>query len=226
MAVILIAIGLLLTGIDIYGVSAWGYPAFHLEGAVGSHELSESIRTYTVTNVLGGQVRIDYLPDVIGCVLLLVGVCMLLRYNRQYLYSIPLILLTAVLSALLRVSGFLVQGPELVVWILVLYYGLAASELFMEYFVLYSTAGITDALVNRATNTRILFWWWVTVFCRVFITFLDFVGHTSVSRVYQVISILATIFYVVYLITTRKYVGTCEAVKIRVRRKREHKEKL
>ena len=213
MAVILIAIGLLLTGIDIYGVSAWGYPAFDLEGAVGSHELSESIRTYTVTNVLGEQVRIDYLPDVLGCVLLLVGVCMLLRYNRQYLYSIPLILLTAVLSVL-------------VVWILVLYYGLAASELFMEYFVLYSTAGITDALVNRATNTRILFGWWVSVFCRVFVTFLDFVGHTGVSRVYQVISILATIFYVVYLITTRKYVGTCEAVKIRVRRKREHKEKL
>lgn len=109
MAVILIAIGLFLTGIDIYGVSAWGYPAFHLEGAVGSHELSESIRTYTVTNVLGEQVRIDYLPDVLGCVFLLVGVCMLLRYNRQYLYSIPLILLTAVLSVFLRVSGFLVQ---------------------------------------------------------------------------------------------------------------------
>ncbi len=226
MAVILIAIGLLLTGIDIHGVSLWSYPAFDLEGAVGSHELSDSIRTYTVTNVLGEQVRIDYLPDVLGCVLLLVGVCMLLRYNRQYLYSIPLILLTAVLSVLLRMSGFLVQGPELVVWILVLYYGLAASELFMEYFVLYSTAGITDALVNRATNTRILFGWWVTVFCRVFITFLNFVGHTGVGRVYQVISILATIFYVVYLFTTRKYVGTCEAVKIRVRRKREHKEKL
>ncbi len=226
MAVILIAIGLLLTGIDIHGMSGWSYPAFDLEGAVGSYELSESIRTYTVTNVLGEQVRIDYLPDVLGCVLLLVGVCMLLRYNRQYLYSIPLILLTAVLSVLLRISGFLVQGPELVVWILVLYYGLAASELFMEYFVLYSTAGITDALVNRATNTRILFGWWVTVFCRVFITFLNFVGHTGVSRVYQVISIFAVIFYVVYLITTRKYVGTCEAVKIRVRRKREYKEKL
>lgn len=226
MAVILIVIGLLFTGIDIYRVSDIAYPEFSVAGFVGKFELSPSIRTYTVTNILGDHVRIDYLPDVIGCLLILAGVCMLIRYNRQYLFSIPFILLTGALSVLLRMSGFIEQGPELVVWILVLYYALAASELLMEYFVVYSTTGITDALVNRATNTRLLFGWWITAFCRVFMTFLNFVGHFSVSRVYLVILILATLFYLYHLIRTRKYVGVSETVKIGARRKREHKEKL
>lgn len=226
MAVILIAIGLLLTGIDIYGVSGWSYPAFDVAGQVGKYELSPSIQTYTVTNILGDHVKIDYLPDVLGCILILIGVCMLIRYNKQYLFALPFLLLTMGLAVLLRALGYLQQGPALVVWILVVYYFLAAAELLMEYFVLYSTVGITDALVNRAANTRLLFGWWVTVFCRVFITFLDFVGHFGVSRVYQVISALATLFYLYHLIRARKYVGTSEPVKISVRRKRDDKQKL
>lgn len=226
MAVILIAIGLLFTGIDVYHVSGWSYPAFDVAGQVGKYELSPSIRTYTVTNILGDHVKIDYLPDVIGCLLILIGVCMLIRYNRQYLFGIPFLVLTMGLSVLLRVLGYLEQGPVLVVWILVVYYALAVSEILMEYFVLYSTAGITDALVNQATNTRLLFGWWLTVFCRVFITFLNFVGHFGVSRVYQVILVLASLFYVFHLIRTRKYVGCCEPVKISMRRKRDKKQKL
>ncbi len=226
MAVILIAIGLLFTGIDVYQVSGWSYPAFDVAGQVGKYELSPSIRTYTVTNILGDHVKIDYLPDAVGCLLILIGVCMLIRYTKQYLFGIPFLLLTMGLSVLLRVLGYLEQGPVLVVWILVVYYFLAAAELLMEYFVLYSTAGITDTLVNQSTNTRLLFGWWVTVFCRVFITFLDFVGHFGVSRVYRVILTLATIFYVFHLIRTRKYVGGCKPVKISMRRKRDKKEKL
>ncbi len=226
MAVILIALGLLFTGIDMYGVFGFYYPEFHTSGAVGKFELSPSIQRYTIDNVLGEQVRVDYLPDLLGCLLIFIGVCMVVRYNKQYLIGLPFLFLTAALSVLLRVIGFLVQGPELVVWIIVLYFALAASELLMEYYILYSTVGITDALVNRATNTRILFGWWLAAFCRVFMTFLAFVGHISVYRVYQVILVLATLFYVIQLMGTKKYVGTCETLKIGERRKREHKEKL
>lgn len=226
MAVILIVIGLLFTGIDLYGVTGISYPAFDLAGSVGKYGLSDSIRTYTVTNVLGDHVRLDYLPDVIGCLFILAGVCMLIRYNKQFLFSIPFLLLTAGSSVLLRASGFIEQGPALVVWISGLYFLATASELAMEYFVVYSTAGITDVLVNRSTNTRILFGWWITAFCRVFMVFLNFVGHFTVARVYQVILILFTLFYLYHMARTRKYAGACEAVKISVRRKRDYKEKL
>ena len=226
MAVIFIAIGMLLTGIDIHGQFGILYPAFHVEGAVGKFELSESIRLYTTENILGHEVRVDYLPDFIGCLLILIGVCMLVKYNRQFLFSIPFILATAVLSVLLRVSGFIVQGPELVIWILSCYFLQIACELIMEYLVIYCTAGATDALVNQATNTRMLFGWWITVLCRVYMAFLTFVGHFGVKRWYQVVLGLATLFFLYHLITTKKYVGLSKPLKIGERRERAKKEKL
>lgn len=226
MAVILIAIGMLLTGIDIHGQFGILYPKFHVEGSVGEFELSESIRLYTTENILGQEVQVDYLPDLLGCLLILIGVCMLVKYNRQFLLSIPFIFATAILSVLLRVSGFLTQGPELVIWILVCYFLQIACELVMEYFVIYCAAGATDTLVNQATNTRMLFGWWITVLCRVYMAFLTFVGHFGVKRWYQVVLGLATLFFLYQLFTTRKYVGLSKPLKIGMRRKRSEKEKL
>lgn len=226
MAVILIAIGMLFTGIDIHGLFGISYPEFHVEGYVGKFELSESIRLYTTKNILGNEVQVDYLPDIIGCILILIGVCKLLKYNRQLLVSIPFIILTAALSVLLRISGFLVQGPQLVIWILITYFLLTACELVMEYFVIYCTAGTTDVLANQATNTRMLFGWWITVICRVYMAFLTFVGHFGVKRGYQVVLGLATAFFLYQLICTRKYAGLSKPVKISMRRKRSEKEKL
>ena len=226
MAVILIAIGMLLTGIDIHGQFGIVYPTFHVEGAVGNYELSESIRLYTTENILGREVQVDYLPDLVGCLLILIGVCLLVKYNRQFLLSIPFILATAVLSVLLRVSGFIEQGPELVIWILACYFLQIACELVMEYFVIYCTAGATDTLVNQATNTRMLFGWWITVLCRVYMAFLTFVGHFGVKRWYQVVLGLATLFFLYHLITTKKYVGLSKPLKIGERRERGKKDKL
>lgn len=219
MAVILIAIGLLFLGIDIHGVSDIAYPEFHVSGAVGGYELSPSIQDYTTKNILGDQLRIDYLPDVVGCIFLLVGICMLIRYNRRFLMGIPFAAAVGVLSVLLRTSGFIVQGPELVIWIILTYFPLAVCELLLEYFVIYGVAGITDVLVNRASNTRMLFGWWITVICRVFITFLVFVGHVGVSKWYQAVLAAATLFYLYHLVGARKYVGLSDPGENRKRKK-------
>lgn len=207
MAVILIAIGLLFLGIDLHGVSGVAYPEFHVSGSVGKYELSPSIQAYTTNNILGDHIRIDYLPDVVGCILLLAGICMLVRYNRRFLIGIPFAVVVGALSVLLRTSGFLVQGPELVVWIVLIYFSLAVCELLLEYFVIYGTVSVTNVLANRASNTRMLFGWWITVICRVFITFLVFVGHLGVSKWYQGVLIAATLFYLYHLVGARKYVG-------------------
>ncbi len=226
MAVILIAIGLLFTGVDIHVVSGIAYPEFQVTGMLGKYELAPSIRTYTLTNVLGDHVRIDCLPDIIGYVLIFIGVCKLLRYNKQYWYSLVMLVLAVISSVLLRSCGFITQDSSLVVWIMVCFFAQLAAELFMEYLVIYSTIGITDALVNRGTNIRILFGWWLTVICRVYMAFLTFVGHTGVNRVYRWILVAAVLFCVITLIRTRKYVGTAETIDINTYRKREHKEKL
>ncbi len=226
MAIIIIAIGLLFTGIDIRIVSGIAYPEFQVTGMLGKYELSPSIRTYTLTNVLGDHVRVDCLPDVVGCVLIIIGAVMLLRYNKQYWYGILVALIVASASVLLRMCGFIQQDSSLVVWILVCFFAQVAMEFLMEYLIVYCTTGITDALVNRGTNTRLLFGWWLTVICRTYIAFLDFVGHVRVSQVYRWVLAAAVLFYVIHLIRTRKYVGTADVIKIGTHRKREHKEKL
>ena len=53
MAVILIALGLIITGIDKWYVLDIAYPAFHVAGAVGKHELSPSIQLYTTGSFAG-----------------------------------------------------------------------------------------------------------------------------------------------------------------------------
>lgn len=148
MAVILIALGLIITGIDKWYVLDIAYPAFHVDGTVGSHELSPSIQLYTTGNILGDHVKIDLLPDALGCLLLLIGALMLVKKNKEFIVGIVLTLTAMALNILLPFTGFIEQGPKLVIWILVVYFGYAAAELLMEYFILYCTVGVTDDLAT------------------------------------------------------------------------------
>lgn len=226
MAVILIALGLIITGIDKWYVLDVAYPVFHVDGVVGSHELSPSIQLYTTGNILGDHVKIDLLPDALGCLLLLIGALMLVKRNKEFIVGILLTIIAMALNILLPFTGFIEQGPKLVIWILVVYFGYAAAELLMEYFILYCTVGVTDDLANRATNTRILFCWWITALARVYMTFLTFVGHGGVNRVYKIIMSAFVLFYAIMLMFTKKYVGLSPVVSIRQRRHRDKKEKL
>ena len=226
MAVILIALGLIITGIDKWYVFDIAYPAFHVDGTVGNHELSPSIQLYTTGNILGDHVKIDLLPDALGCLLLLIGALMLVKKNKEFIVGIVLTLTAMALNILLPFTGFIEQGPKLVIWILVVYFGYAAAELLMEYFILYCTVGVTDDLANRATNTRILFCWWITALARVYMTFLTFVGHSGVNRVYKIIMSAFVLFYGITLMFTKKYVGLSPVVSIQERRHRDKKEKL
>ncbi|MGN1206349.1 MAG: hypothetical protein ACI4SQ_05105 [Eubacterium sp.] len=226
MAIILIALGLMITGIDKWYVLDVAYPAFHVRGMIGSHEPSPSIQLYTTGNILGNHVKIDLLPDALGCIFLLIGAFLLVKRNKEFILGILMTFVAMALNVLLPLTGFIEQGPKLVIWILVVYFGYAVAELVMEYVLLYCTVGVTDDLANRATNTRILFCWWITAIARVYMTFLTFVGHGGVNRVYKIIMSAFVLFYGISLITTKKYVGLSPVVSIRQRRQRDKKEKL
>ncbi|MCI5496835.1 MAG: hypothetical protein MR407_10960, partial [Roseburia sp.] len=59
-----------------------------------------------------------------------------------------------------------------------------------------------------------------------YMTFLTFVGHGGVNRVYKVIMSAFVLFYASMLMFTKKYVGLSPVVSIRQRRHRDKKEKL
>lgn len=209
MAIVLIAIGLLFTGIDIYLETGIFYPAFSipLEDFYGV-EIKEGIQGYVNQNILGETVRVDLLPDVLGCLLIMAGVILLIKHNKRYISGLLLAACAGVFSVLLRTMPFTFNGGARIVATLILFTLSFVFKIWMEYRVIYTTVGISDDLANYGTNRRMQFCWWVTVFARVFMFCLTFVGLFSVRRVYEAVTILFTLLYVYQLVLTRKYVGS------------------
>ena len=74
---------------------------------------------------------------------------------------------------------------------------------------IYVTVNVSDDMANVSTNRRMQFGWWVTVFARIFIFLLTFVGIGSVRHVYEAMLFCCLrYFYLYQLVQTRKYVGT------------------
>ena len=114
MAIVLIAIGLLFTGIDIYWETGIFYPAFSipLEDFYGV-EIKEGIQGYVNQNILGETVRVDLLPDVLGCLLIMAGVILLIKHNKRYISGLLLELVPVYfLFCFARCPLLLMAGPE------------------------------------------------------------------------------------------------------------------
>ncbi len=214
MAIFLIAVGLLLTGIDFFANTGVYYPDYiQQEDVYHGIDMQAKIQEYVNQNILGGQFRIDVLPDVIGCILIVIGVCMLLKHSKKYIQCIVLAVLTGVVSVLVRVIPFYANGGDRVVAVLLLFSLHYLLEIWMEYSVVNLTVKVSDDVVNVATNRRMLFGWWVTVFARIFIFLLTFSGVYTVRHVYEVVTVGFTLFYLYQFLETRKYVGKYKVYK-------------
>ncbi len=206
MGILLIGIGLLLSGIDIFVTSSIAYPQFQVTSYVGKTLLSPSIKAYTLDNTLSTNVRIDVLPDILGYILIFIGILMIVKKSGKHAKrAIISLIFSLAFAVLLPLSGFITQSSELVIWIIVTYFFHIGFELYMEHEVVLAVGEATDILANKATNTRILFGWWLSAFCRAWITFLDFLGLKGISKVYFYINIFAVLFYTIYLISTKKF---------------------
>ena len=214
MAIFLIAIGLLFTGVDYFVAPGVLYPAFvQPQGLYHGVDIHPRIQQYVNQNILGGKLQIDLLPDVIGCILIIAGAFLLMKHNKKFLQGIVLALVDGGCSVVLRVLPFFVNGGALILSALVVFFFSIVFEIWMEYKIIYMTVNVSDDMANVGTNRRMQFGWWVTVFSRIFIFLLTFAGIHSVRRVYEVIVLLFTLFYLYQLLQTRKYVGTYQVYK-------------
>lgn len=209
LAIFLIAIGLLFTSVDWVLNSGISYPAFiQPEGLFHGVDIHPRIQEYVNQNILGGQLQIDILPDVIGCILIVIGAFLLMKHDKKFLQGVVLAILTGTLSVSLRIVPFFVNGGALILAVLCLFFFAFVFEIWMEYKIIYMTVNVSDAMANVGTNRRMQFFWWVTVFSRFFIFALTFVGIHTVRHVYEVIVLVFTLLYLYQLVQTRKYVGT------------------
>lgn len=201
-AFIIIMIGLFFTGVDIHIATSTMYEPYVKTDNIGS-----VVQTYVTKYIINDRLTIDIFPDVIGCVLLLVGTTMLLKQSKKFLGGYLLIFLSAATSLAVRIIPFYYNGQMRVVPVLCAYFIATVSELVMEFLIIYTAVDISDALPNQSTNKRMQFGWWISVFCRVFIFFLTFVGHFGVMHVYLVANLIAVVFYLAHLFMAREYVG-------------------
>lgn len=209
MAIILVAIGLLFTGVDYFIMPGVQYPAFQApQGAYHGIEIHSTIQQYVNQNILGGALQVDVLPDVIGCLFIIVGALLMMKHNKGFFACVILALLTGGLSAALRIVPFYINGGARILSVLVIYFFSFLFQIWMEYKVIDMTVKVSDHIVNVGTNRRMQFGWWITVFSRMFIWLLTFVGIGGVRYVYETVVAFFVIFYLYQLLQTEKYVGT------------------
>ena len=214
MAILLITIGLLFTGVDVFFASGVAYPDYIApKGPVGGFAIHPKIQEYVMQNILGGQLQMDILPDVLGCILIITGAILLIKHNKSFVKCIVLALISGSLSVFLRVMPFFLNGGARIIVTLALFFFAAVFEIWMEYKVIYMTVAVSDDMANVSTNRRMQFCWWVTVFSRIFIFLLTFVGIVSICLIYQVAVFVFTLLYLYQLLQTRRYVGTYKVYK-------------
>lgn len=214
MAILLITIGLLFTGVDYLFAPGLAYPEFVApKGPVGGFSIHPKIQEYVMQNILGGQFHVDILPDVIGCLLILIGAMLLVKQNKIFVQCMALAFVSGCLSVALRIMPFFVNSAARVIVTLVLFFFAAVFEIWMEYKVIYMTVAVSDDMANVSTNRRMQFCWWVTVFARIFVFLLTFVGIVSIREIYQVVVFVFTLLYLYQLLQTRHYIGTYKVYK-------------
>lgn len=214
MAIFLIAIGLFFTGIDFHLGTGIAYPEYvKPQGEFLGTTIKDGIQNYVTQNILGDHLRVDPLPDVIGCILIAIGVAILIKHNKRYISAIILAVIAGASSVAMRVLPFFINSAALIVMTLLLFALSFVFEIWMEYRVIYTTVGVSDDMANYGTNRRMQFCWWVAIFARVFIFCLTFAGITSVRRWYDVVVVIFTLLYLYQLIQTRTYVGTYKVYK-------------
>ena len=214
MAIIFIAIGLLFTGVDFLIAPGVAYPTYVApKGPIGGFTIHDKIQEYVTQNILGGQLQVDILPDVLGCVFIIIGTLLLLKHNKNYIVCAILAIIRGGVSVALRVMPFFVNSAALIIWTLVLYFFSIVFEIWLEYKVIYMTVAVSDDMANVSTNRRMQFCWWVSVFARMFIFLLTFVGISSVRYVYEAVVMVFVLLYLYQLLQTRKYVGTYKVYK-------------
>lgn len=186
--IIIIMIGLFISTVDINAVVLYAYPEYKM--VYDDLGLGEIIQKYVADNMLGGNLRLDILPDMLGYVLMAVGAGILIRYNIKFIrVYIPLII-TAALHVFVQVTPFIYSGRNLIVYALAASFIQLLAEIYMERKLIYTIADTTSDLPNERDTVLMKFGWIGSALCRAFLYFIVLVGlYRWIIITYQVVQI-------------------------------------
>ena len=171
---IFIMLGFVLTAVDIQGITLLQYPEY-----VTIHDnpqLGEVIQEYVAGNMLGKELRLDIMSDMLGYILMAIGTTLLIKYNIKFVKVYIPLLLTAVLYVIVRISPVIFDADKLVVYALGLSFLQLIAEIFMERTLIYTIAGTTSDLPNERDTVLMKFGWIGSALCQAFLYFIVLVG--------------------------------------------------
>lgn len=204
--IIIIMIGLLISTIDINAIVLCAYPEYEM--VYDDLGLGEVIQKYVVNNMLGDNLRLDILPDILGYVLMAVGAGMLIKYNKKFIRVYLPLIITAALYVFVDISPFLYTGRNLIVYALAASFIQLLAELYMERKLIYTIADTTSDLPNERDTVLMKFGWVGSALCRAFLYFIVLVGLAQwIIITYAVVQLGFMIFCLHRMFRCRHYLS-------------------
>lgn len=204
--VILILIGFLMSAIDINIKTGYDYPIYQY-----SEQLGNTFQSYVIQNIVGNNLVIDLLPDIIGFLCIFIGVTGLIEYRKIIVKAYPFLAICLAGSILRPILPLLYDGAALAYGALIITFISMISEIFMELFIITNIINITDAVQNKRNNIAVKVGWIISISCKVIIYLTGFVGLDYLTVFYGAIYILSTVFYVIKLYSSREYITSFES---------------
>lgn len=202
--IIIIMIGMLLSTVDIPAITLLTYPEYTvIHNDLG---LGEAIQDYVVNNMLGGTLRLDILSDALAYILIAVGTGILLKYNIKFVKVYLPLIITAGLFVFVRISPFVLEGKNLVIYALGLSFIQLLAEMFMEHSLVYTIADTTADLPNQRDTVLMKFGWIGSALCRAFLYFIVLVGLADwIIIIYEIVQAGFMIFCLDRMFRCRHY---------------------
>ena len=176
------------------------YPTY-----VYSREIGNIFQSYMVDNTIGSFLKFDIFNDVIGCLLLIIGLIKLSQYSKKFKVILPLIGISLLCEIILPLLPFWVQSEALcyiTIWIGAL--NLFAS-LFGQYYIVKIIDQLTRSMQSAASNNVMFIGILLAMVCQVITILTTFVGLHVLSIVYTIILSGASLLCIIFMYKAEKY---------------------
>lgn len=195
-----IFVGLLLLALKFNVNIGIEYPVY-----VYSQEIGGIFQSYMVDNTIGSFLKFDIFNDVIGCLLLMIGLIKMSQYSKKFKVILPLIAISFLCEIILPLLPFWAQSETLcyiTIWIGAL--NLFVS-LFGQYYIVKIIDQMTRSMQSAASNNVMFIGILLVMVCQVITILTTFVGLHVLSIVYTVIMSGSSLLCIIFMNKARQY---------------------
>lgn len=198
--IILIAIGILLLAVDLRIPVGDNYPAM-----IKAEDLGEVLQGKVINHFIGTSPKIDVISDLLGYVILFIGVLLLVKKSKKMIFALILIPIAIYLYISIPLLAYNFEARDLYLKSAGYNYLIVVVEILIEFFVIHGIVTLTDCMQNKWHNNELLIGWIAAMFSKGILVGINFFyGNNILFYAYSIILIGFTAFYLNRLFVTLK----------------------